>query len=82
MHYVFSPVLVKLKLSENIEKKLDGDLMKAVSCMAHAVSAAHPRTRYSAGWDAKFFWLPLSYMPSIISDAILLKHSLKPKAFI
>ncbi|KAB5577251.1 hypothetical protein PHYPO_G00207760 [Pangasianodon hypophthalmus] len=73
---------VKVKLSEEMEKKVDGDLMKAVSCMAHAVSAVHPRTRYSAGWDAKFFWLPLSYMPSFISDAILLKHSIKPKAFI
>ncbi|MCI4378631.1 hypothetical protein PGIGA_G00218040 [Pangasianodon gigas] len=73
---------VKVKMSEEMEKKLDGDLMKAVSCMAHAVSAVHPRTRYSAGWDAKFFWLPLSYMPSFISDAILLKHSIKPKAFI
>lgn len=67
---------------ENIEKKLDEDLMKVVRCMAHAVSAVYPRTRYSPGWDAKFFWLPLSYMPSFISDAILLKNSIKPKAFI
>ncbi|MCJ8732743.1 hypothetical protein PDJAM_G00214810 [Pangasius djambal] len=73
---------VKVKMLKEIGKKLDGDLMKAVSCMAHAVSAVHPRTRYSAGWDAKFFWLPLSYMPSFISDAILIKYSIKPKVLI
>ncbi|KAK2849877.1 hypothetical protein Q7C36_008660 [Tachysurus vachellii] len=72
---------VKVMLTEKIEKNLDGDLMKVVNCMAHAVSAVYPRTRYSAGWDAKFFWLPLSYMPSFISDTILLKNSISPKAF-
>lgn len=49
----------------------DGDLMKVVRCMEHAVSAVRPRNRYSAGWDAKFFWLPLSYMPTFISDYFL-----------
>lgn len=80
-HYV-SPILVKIMLTKNYEKKLDEDLMKVVSCMAHAVSAVYPRTRYSPGWDAKFFWLPLSYMPSFISDAILIKNHIKPKASI
>ncbi|XP_060784834.1 retinol dehydrogenase 7-like [Neoarius graeffei] len=73
---------VKAKMADQIDDKLDGDLMKVVSCMAHAVSAVHPRTRYSAGWDAKFFWLPLSYIPSFISDAMLVKYSIKLKAFI
>ncbi|XP_006636595.3 dehydrogenase/reductase SDR family member 9 isoform X1 [Lepisosteus oculatus] len=57
----------------------DSDLMKVVSCMEHAVSAVHPRTRYSPGWDAKFFWLPLSYMPTVISDYLLLKDSISPE---
>uniref|UniRef100_A0A3B4ALU5 Dehydrogenase/reductase (SDR family) member 9 n=1 Tax=Periophthalmus magnuspinnatus TaxID=409849 RepID=A0A3B4ALU5_9GOBI len=52
-------------------KMSDGDLMKVVSCMEHAVSAVRPRTRYSAGWDAKFFWLPLSYMPTWLFDYIM-----------
>lgn len=60
---------------ENVMKKysktLDGDLMKVVNCMEHAVSAVRPRTRYSPGWDAKFFWLPLSYLPTCISDYLL-----------
>lgn len=58
-------------MKEKVSKACDGDLMKVVHCMEHAIAAVRPRTRYSAGWDAKFFWLPLSYMPSCISDYIL-----------
>ena len=54
----------------------DGDLMKVVSCMEHAVAAVQPRTRYSPGWDAKLFWLPLSYMPTCISDYLLSKEAI------
>ncbi|KAI1899537.1 hypothetical protein AGOR_G00062810 [Albula goreensis] len=44
------------------------DIAKVTRCMVHALTARHPRTRYSAGWDAKLFWIPLSYLPSFISD--------------
>lgn len=63
-------------LKEKVEKISDGDLMKVVGCMEHAVAAVRPRTRYSPGWDAKLFWLPLSYMPSCVSDYILLKEAI------
>ncbi|XP_023137325.2 retinol dehydrogenase 5 [Amphiprion ocellaris] len=46
----------------------DSDLSKVTDCMEHAVTAAYPRTRYSAGWDAKLLWIPLSYMPSCVID--------------
>lgn len=69
----------KLVIKEKIEKILDPDLMKVVSCMEHAVAAVHPRSRYSPGWDAKLFWLPLSYMPTFISDAYILKNAVEPK---
>ncbi|XP_072253187.1 dehydrogenase/reductase SDR family member 9 isoform X2 [Leuresthes tenuis] len=67
------------QLDERFGQFTDGDLMKVVSCMEHAVSAVHPRYRYSPGWDAKFLWLPLSYLPTFISDPILLKFSPRPK---
>ncbi|XP_070694361.1 dehydrogenase/reductase SDR family member 9 [Pempheris klunzingeri] len=67
------------KVDELFMLLTDGDLMKVVSCMEHGISAVHPRTRYSAGWDAKVFWLPLSYMPTCISDTIFLKNTLKLK---
>ncbi|XP_057191478.1 retinol dehydrogenase 7-like [Triplophysa rosa] len=66
-------------MREKFNKALDPDLMKVVKCMEHAVAAVHPRTRYSPGWDAKFFWLPLSYMPTFISDAFFLRNAVKPK---
>ncbi|XP_032369236.1 retinol dehydrogenase 5 [Etheostoma spectabile] len=46
----------------------DTDLTKVTSCMEHALTAAHPRTRYSPGWDAKLLWIPLSYMPACVVD--------------
>ncbi|XP_049426586.1 retinol dehydrogenase 7-like [Epinephelus fuscoguttatus] len=63
-------------VSDRVAKISDGDLMKVVSCMEHAISAVRPRTRYSPGWDAKFFWLPLSYMPTCVSDYILNKEAI------
>uniref|UniRef100_UPI00398F33BB retinol dehydrogenase 7-like n=1 Tax=Pristiophorus japonicus TaxID=55135 RepID=UPI00398F33BB len=47
------------------------DLKKVTNCMDHALTAWYPRTRYSAGWDAKFFWIPISYAPSFIVDYML-----------
>lgn len=67
------------KMEKTMMLFTDGDLMKVVNCMEHAVSAVHPRTRYSPGWDAKFFWLPLSYMPSCITDAIFLRGGARAK---
>uniref|UniRef100_A0A667ZXF6 Retinol dehydrogenase 5 (11-cis/9-cis) n=1 Tax=Myripristis murdjan TaxID=586833 RepID=A0A667ZXF6_9TELE len=46
----------------------DSDLAKVTNCMEHALTSAYPRTRYSAGWDAKLIWIPLSYMPSWVVD--------------
>lgn len=39
--------------------------------MEHALTAVHPRTRYSAGWYAKLYYLPLSYMPTSWVDPLL-----------
>ncbi|XP_071380469.1 retinol dehydrogenase 7-like [Centroberyx affinis] len=63
-------------MKQKLAKIVDADLMKVVSCMEHAVSAVRPRTRYSSGWDAKLFWLPLSYMPSCLSDYLMSKEAI------
>ncbi|KAM3917140.1 retinol dehydrogenase 7-like [Leptodactylus fuscus] len=47
------------------------DISKVTNCMEHALMAKYPRTRYGAGWDAKLFWLPLSYAPAIVADVML-----------
>ncbi|XP_043931508.1 retinol dehydrogenase 7-like, partial [Protopterus annectens] len=49
----------------------DSDISKVTKCMEHALMARFPRTRYSAGWDAKFFWIPLSYAPAFVADVML-----------
>ncbi|XP_005397389.1 PREDICTED: 17-beta-hydroxysteroid dehydrogenase type 6-like [Chinchilla lanigera] len=54
------------------------DLLLVTDCMEHALTSAHPRTRYSGGWDAKFFYIPLSYLPSSLSDYIFTRSFPKP----
>lgn len=49
----------------------DPDLTKVTGCLEHALTARHPRTRYSPGWDAKLLWLPASYLPARLVDAVL-----------
>uniref|UniRef100_A0A8B9RZA3 11-cis retinol dehydrogenase n=1 Tax=Accipiter nisus TaxID=211598 RepID=A0A8B9RZA3_9AVES len=56
----------------------DADLSKVTRCMEHALSARHPRTRYSAGWDAKLLWLPASYLPACLVDFALATILPKP----
>nr|XP_060619925.1 retinol dehydrogenase 5 [Anolis sagrei ordinatus]XP_060619926.1 retinol dehydrogenase 5 [Anolis sagrei ordinatus] len=56
----------------------DPDLSKVTNCMEHALEAKHPRSRYSAGWDAKFMWLPVSYLPAFMVDIVLATVLPKP----
>ncbi|XP_015471116.1 retinol dehydrogenase 16-like [Parus major] len=53
-----------------LEKTYNTDLSLVTNCMQHALTSLHPRYRYSAGWDAKLLYLPLSYLPSALSDAL------------
>uniref|UniRef100_A0A8D0GKN4 Retinol dehydrogenase 16 n=1 Tax=Sphenodon punctatus TaxID=8508 RepID=A0A8D0GKN4_SPHPU len=47
-------------------------------CMEHALIAQYPRTRYSAGWDAKLFFIPASYLPTSLMDPMLIYLQPKP----
>ncbi|XP_063069922.1 retinol dehydrogenase 7-like [Engraulis encrasicolus] len=62
--------LEEYKKSQSFSMTLlcSSDLSKVSNCMQHALMAKYPRTRYSAGWDAKLFWIPLSYMPAFVGD--------------
>ncbi|KAM3935245.1 retinol dehydrogenase 7-like [Leptodactylus fuscus] len=46
--------------------------------MEHALTAVHPWTRYSAGWDTKLILIPISYMPSAFTDFLLTLGQPKP----
>ncbi|XP_076967210.1 retinol dehydrogenase 16 isoform X2 [Tamandua tetradactyla] len=57
--------------TEDMEKMCSADLLLVTDCMEHALTACHPRTRYSAGWDAKLLYIPMSYMPTFLVDAMI-----------
>lgn len=67
-----------IKAIQSLTDTCSDDLSVVTDCMEHALTACHPRTRYSAGWDAKLFYLPLSYMPTFLVDAMLYWSSVKP----
>ncbi|KAM3935123.1 retinol dehydrogenase 7-like [Leptodactylus fuscus] len=70
---------------EQYEKNLKA-LLKTASpktyqvpdCMEHALTAVYPWTRYSPGWDCKLIYLPLSYLPTVLSDYVMARFSPKP----
>ncbi|XP_004647040.1 retinol dehydrogenase 16-like [Octodon degus] len=66
------------KSSKQVEQSSNADVTLVTDCMEHALTACHPRTRYSAGWDAKLFYLPMSYMPTFLLDAFVYLRSSKP----
>ncbi|NXL77132.1 RDH16 dehydrogenase, partial [Leptocoma aspasia] len=53
-----------------LQKGYSSNLSLVTNCMEHALTSLHPRTRYSPGWDAKLLYLPISYLPSALSDAL------------
>ncbi|XP_066114822.1 retinol dehydrogenase 16-like [Saccopteryx bilineata] len=65
-----------MKMIGSLEKCTQ-DLSLVTECMEHALTARHPRTRYSAGWDAKLLYIPMSYMPTVLSDAVI--HWIAPR---
>nr|KAG8541854.1 hypothetical protein GDO81_028126 [Engystomops pustulosus] len=54
------------------------DLTPVTDCMVHALTAVHPKTRYSAGWDAQLFYVPLSYVPTFLADFLLTRAAPTP----
>ncbi|KAM6258715.1 LOW QUALITY PROTEIN: dehydrogenase/reductase SDR family member 9 [Spheniscus humboldti] len=55
----------------SLKRLCASDMSKVIKCMEHALIAKYPRTRYGAGWDAKFFWLFLSCAPSCLYGMLL-----------
>ncbi|XP_054663286.1 retinol dehydrogenase 16-like [Grus americana] len=53
-----------------MQKRCNSNLTLVTGCMEHALTSCYPRTRYSAGWDAKLLYIPLSYLPSALTDTI------------
>ncbi|OWK16781.1 RDH16 [Cervus elaphus hippelaphus] len=60
-----------MKATDFLKAPWAGNLSLVTDCMEHALTACHPRSRYSAGWDAKLFYLPMSYLPSFLVDLMM-----------
>ncbi|XP_049739576.1 retinol dehydrogenase 16-like isoform X1 [Elephas maximus indicus] len=67
-----------MKAIETKGKNSSPRLSLVTDCMEHALTACHPHTRYSPGWDAKLFYLPMSYMPTALVDAMIYLKSPRP----
>uniref|UniRef100_A0A670KJ59 17-beta-hydroxysteroid dehydrogenase type 6-like n=1 Tax=Podarcis muralis TaxID=64176 RepID=A0A670KJ59_PODMU len=66
---------------KSFQQLLDGcsdKLHLVTDCIEHALTSCSPRTRYSPGWDAKLFYLPVSYLPTTIADYVLTRSGPKP----
>ncbi|XP_066470404.1 17-beta-hydroxysteroid dehydrogenase type 6-like isoform X2 [Tiliqua scincoides] len=57
---------------------INSNLYMVTDCMEHALKSVRPRTRYSVGWDAVFFYIPLSYLPSWVSDIFIRRFHPRP----
>ncbi|KAG9468815.1 retinol dehydrogenase 7-like [Eleutherodactylus coqui] len=66
------------KLLMGLVKIANPKTYKVTNCMEHALTAVHPWTRYSPGWDAKLFYIPVSYLPTVLSDYLLCRSAPKP----
>lgn len=58
--------------------KCNPHITQVTDCMEHALTAVYPWTRYSAGWITKLFYLPVSYLPTYMSDFLLAHPLSKP----
>ncbi|XP_026539644.1 17-beta-hydroxysteroid dehydrogenase type 6-like [Notechis scutatus] len=63
---------------DNIEARCSTDLYMVTDCMEHALISKYPHTRYSAGWDSQYIFIPLSYFPTSITDFVLTRSWPKP----
>lgn len=53
---------------------LNKDISLVIQCMEHALTSLHPHAHYVVGQDAKLFGNPLSRMPAVIRDFLLLRN--------
>ncbi|XP_019622981.1 PREDICTED: retinol dehydrogenase 16-like isoform X1 [Branchiostoma belcheri] len=47
------------------------DPVLVVDAMDHALCATHPRSRYVVGWDVRFMFMPISWLPTDLGDLAL-----------
>ncbi|XP_077978728.1 retinol dehydrogenase 16-like [Glandiceps talaboti] len=66
---------LKTVTADSLDTRCSPNTHWVTEAMEHALMSIKPRIRYVIGWDAKLFWVPMSLLPSEISDYIMLKLS-------
>ncbi|KAG9467699.1 hypothetical protein GDO78_014451 [Eleutherodactylus coqui] len=67
-----------IHLTENTSPKVH----HVTDCMEHALTAVHPWARYSPGLDCKLYYIPVSYLPTVLSDYLLCRLLPKPAYYL
>ncbi|XP_075708137.1 retinol dehydrogenase 7-like [Rhinoderma darwinii] len=67
-----------LQNMDNMVKSSSPRNYLVTNCMEHALTACYPWTRYSAGLDAKLYYIPLSYFPTFVIDYLASLKTPKP----
>ena len=60
------------KITENFLYRHAEDPDKVVQALQHAVLNSKPEIRYRPGWQSKFFFFPLTVLPTWIADKVLI----------
>ncbi|XP_019622983.1 PREDICTED: retinol dehydrogenase 16-like [Branchiostoma belcheri] len=47
------------------------DPVAVLDALEHALCATHPRSRYVVGWDARYVFMPISWLPTDLGDLAL-----------
>lgn len=66
------------KLAQKALKLRNEKLSWVTNSIEHALKSCYPRKRYVVGWDAKFLFIPVSYLPSWVFDYIACSVLPKP----
>nr|XP_060620153.1 retinol dehydrogenase 16-like [Anolis sagrei ordinatus]XP_060620154.1 retinol dehydrogenase 16-like [Anolis sagrei ordinatus]XP_060620155.1 retinol dehydrogenase 16-like [Anolis sagrei ordinatus] len=59
------------KVCQRIIQDASQNLSLVTDSIEHALTSCYPRTRYTAGWDAKLLFIPLSYMPTSLTEYMM-----------
>ncbi|XP_066470440.1 retinol dehydrogenase 16-like isoform X2 [Tiliqua scincoides] len=73
-----APSDIKESYGQKYFEKCNSNVYMVTDCMEHALKSCHPRTRYSVSWDAQLFYVPSSYLPSKLQDALVTYFLPKP----
>ena len=56
---------------EGVQKVASDRLTDVADAYVHALLGRYPRARYAVGWDCKYVWIPMSWLPEWMADRLV-----------